>query len=91
LNPATGQLVEGGIEAQTRQVMQNLSHLLAAAGSSFEQVVKTTIFLTHMGDFAQVNQIYGSFFTVAPPARSTVQVAALPLGATVEIEMVALV
>lgn len=90
LNPATGQLVEGGIEVQTRQVMQNLSQVLAAAGSSFEQVVKTTIFLTNMADFAKVNEIYGSFFAAAPPARSTVQVAALPLGAAVEIEMIAL-
>ncbi|HMQ52906.1 MAG TPA: RidA family protein [Anaerolineae bacterium] len=90
LDPATGQLVEGGIEVQTRQVMQNLSQVLAAAGSSFEQVVKTTIFLTNMADFAKVNAVYGSFFAAAPPARSTVQVAALPLGAAVEIEMIAL-
>jgi 2-iminobutanoate/2-iminopropanoate deaminase len=90
LEPQTGSLVEGGIEAQTRQVMQNLAAVLEAAGSSLTQVVKTTIFVTDIQDFATVNQIYGSFFTDRPPARSTVQVAALPLGARVEIEAVAI-
>ena len=90
LVPQTGKLAEGGIEGQTRQVMQNLAAVLEAAGSSLAQVVKTTIFLTDINDFAQVNQVYGSFFAAEPPARSTVQVAALPLGAKVEIEMVAI-
>jgi len=90
LDPLLGQL-RTGIAAQTRQVMTNLRAVLAAAGSSMDRVVKTTIFLQDMGDFATVNQIYGSVFTVAPPARSTVAVAALPLGALVEIEVIALV
>ena len=90
LEPQTGALVEGGIEAQTRQAMQNLAAVLEAAGSSLTQVVKTTIFVTDINDFATVNQVYGSFFTDRPPARSTVQVAALPLGAKVEIEAVAI-
>lgn len=91
LDPATGQLVEGGIEEQTRQVMQNLSQVLEAGGSSLTHVVKTTIFVTDIGDFATVNHVYGSFFPANPPARSTVQVAALPVGARVEIEAVAMV
>lgn len=90
LEPQTGSLVEGGIEAQTRQAMENLSAVLEAAGSSLTQVVKTTIFVTDIKDFATVNQVYGSFFSDRPPARSTVQVAALPLGAGVEIEAVAI-
>ena len=89
LDPATGKL-QAGLEAQTRQVMANLQAVLEAAGASLESVVKTTIFLTDMGDFATVNAIYGEFFLDAPPARSTVAVAALPLGALVEIEVVAL-
>jgi 2-iminobutanoate/2-iminopropanoate deaminase len=90
LVPETGKLIEGGIEAQTRQVMQNLANILEAGGSSLAQVVKTTIFVTNLGDFAAINKIYGSFFTGDPPARSTVQVTALPLGAHVEIEAVAI-
>jgi 2-iminobutanoate/2-iminopropanoate deaminase len=90
LVPETGKLVEGDIKAQTRQAMQNLSRVLEAAGSSFGNVVKTTIFVINMADFAKINEVYGSFFTDAPPARSTVAVAALPLGAGVEIEAVAL-
>ncbi|MCB0162819.1 MAG: RidA family protein [Anaerolineae bacterium] len=89
LVPETGQLIEGGIEAQTQQVLTNLSKVLEAAGSSLGNVVKTTIFVTNIGDFAQVNKIYGTFFTNEPPARSTVQVAALPLGAKIEIEAIA--
>ncbi|HFQ95244.1 MAG TPA: RidA family protein [Anaerolineae bacterium] len=89
LDPATGKL-QAGLEAQTRQVMANLRAVLEAAGASLGSVVKTTIFLTDMGDFAAVNAIYGEFFPDAPPARSTVAVAALPLGALVEIEVVAL-
>jgi len=89
LDPATGQLVEGGIEAQTRQVLRNLSHVLDAAGSSLRHVVKTTVFMKDMGEFAQMNTIYGEMFGEHRPARSTVQVAALPRGAAVEIECVA--
>lgn len=89
LDPQTGKLRDG-LEAQTRQILQNLSAVLAAAGSSMGRVVKTTIFLTDIAAFATVNKIYGEAFPVAPPARSTVQVAALPLGSLVEIEAVAL-
>jgi 2-iminobutanoate/2-iminopropanoate deaminase len=91
LDPASGKLVEGGIEAQTRQVMANLRAVLEAAGSSMPQIVKTTIFLADIGDFPKVNAVYGEVFADAPPARSTVQVAALPLGGLVEIEAIALV
>lgn len=89
LLPETGQLVEGGIEQQTAQVMENLSQILQAAGSSLTNVIKTTIFVTDMADFGAVNKVYGSYFPQRPPARSTVQVGALPLGALVEIEAVA--
>lgn len=89
LDPATGKLADG-VEAQARQVMANLAAVLAAAGSSLDQVVKTTIFLQNMADFAAVNAIYGAAFSAAPPARSTVQVAGLPLGGLVEIEAIAL-
>jgi 2-iminobutanoate/2-iminopropanoate deaminase len=91
LDPASGQLVEGGIEAQTRQVMANLAAVLAAAGLTFADVVKTTIFLIDMNDFTTVNGVYGESFEDGPkPARSTVAVAALPRGARVEIEAIAL-
>lgn len=92
LDPLTGALVEGGIEAETEQVMRNLQAVLAAAGAGLENVLKTTIFLLDMGDFAIVNRIYGSALeeSEAPPARSTVQVAGLPRGARVEIEAVAM-
>lgn len=90
LTPGTGKLIEGGIEEQTRQVMQNLANVLEAAGSSLAHVVKTTIFVTNLGDFTAINKVYGSFFASDPPARSTVQVAALPMGANVEIEAVAI-
>ena len=79
-----------GIEAQTRQVLANLASVLEAAGSTMDQVVKTTIFLVDMNDFATVNAIYADAFSTVPPARSTVQVAALPLGGLVEIEAIAL-
>ncbi len=91
LDPATGQLVPGGIEEQTRRVMENLRAVLAAAGASFDDVVKTTIFLTDLADFARVNEVYGRCFAAAPPARATVQVAALPRGARVEIDAVAVI
>ena len=87
--PLTADLVQGGIEPETERVMANLSAVLDAAGASWGDVVKTTIFLVDMGDFAVVNGIYGRFVTDPPPARSTVGVAALPKGARVEIEVVA--
>jgi 2-iminobutanoate/2-iminopropanoate deaminase len=90
LDPVTKKLVEGGVEEQTRQAMANLAAVLAAAGMVFADVVKTTIFLTDMNDFAAVNAIYGESFDGGPaPARSTVAVAALPAGAKVEIEAIA--
>lgn len=91
LDPATMELVTGGVEAQTRQVLTNLKHVLECAGSGLNFVVKTTVFLQDMGDFAKMNAVYAEFFPENPPARSTVQVAALPKGALVEIECVALV
>ncbi len=89
LNPATGELVEGGVEAQTRQVLANIQAVLDEAKSTPAQVVKTTIFLADMNDFVAVNAIYGEFFPMPYPARSTVQVAKLPKGALVEIEIIA--
>ena len=89
LDPATQQMVQGDIRAQTERVMDNLLAVLEAAGVGFESVVKTNIFVVDLGDFATVNEIYGKRFPRSPPARSTVQVAALPKGAKVEIEMVA--
>jgi 2-iminobutanoate/2-iminopropanoate deaminase len=91
LDPATGALVEGGIEAQTRQALSNLQAVFEAAGASLDDVLKTTVFLQDIDDFAAMNQVYATFFGKAPPARSAVQVAALPLGARVEIEAVAVV
>jgi 2-iminobutanoate/2-iminopropanoate deaminase len=91
LDPLTGQLVDGGVEEQTRQVMANLAAVLAAAGLAFADVVKTTIFLADMNDFAAVNAVYGeSFDDAPPPARSTVAAAGLPRGARVEIDAIAL-
>lgn len=90
LDPASGSLVEGGVEAQTRRVMQNLAAVLKAAGSSLDRVVKTTVFVADLGDFATVNDVYVTYFPEQPPARSTVQVAGLPAGALVEIEAIAL-
>ena len=92
LDPATGQLVEGDIAAETRRVMDNLAGVLAAAGLAFKDVVRTTIFLADINDFAKVNEIYGGYFpaTAGPaPARATVQVAQLPKGARVEIDAIA--
>ncbi|SRR5690606_10739854 len=93
MDPESGQMVgEGDVRAQTERVMDNLAAVLAASGTSFSRVLKTTIFLTDLGDFAAVNEIYARRFEgVDPPARSTVQVAALPRGAKVEIEMIAVV
>ncbi len=89
--PATGDLIAGDIEAQTRQALNNLKAVLEAAGSGLDKVVKTTVFMTDLGDFTRMNGVYAEFFPSQPPARSTVQVAALPKGATVEIECVAVV
>lgn len=90
VDPATGEIVEGGIEAQTEQVFANLKVVLEAAGSSFEKVVKTTVFLYDMKDFATVNSIYAKYLGNDSPARSAFQVAALPKGSLVEIEAIAL-
>jgi 2-iminobutanoate/2-iminopropanoate deaminase len=89
INPVTGELVLGDAAPQARQVMENLGAVLRAAGSSFGDVVRATIYLTNLEDFAKVNEVYGSYFPAEPPARATVQVAALPRGAAVEIDMVA--
>ncbi|MBW8004168.1 MAG: RidA family protein [candidate division NC10 bacterium] len=90
LDPATGKLAEGGIEAQTRRVLENLKAVVEAAGGSFTQVVKTTVYLTDLSHFQAMNQIYAAYFEGHSPARSTVGVAQLPLEALVEIELVAL-
>jgi 2-iminobutanoate/2-iminopropanoate deaminase len=89
LDPRTGELVKGTVEEETRRVMENLGAVLLAGGAGFQHVVKTTIYRTDLADFAKVNEVYGSYFPVSPPARATVQVAALPRGARVEIEAVA--
>ena len=91
IDPATGNIVEGGIGPQTRQVLENLKAVLAAAGSSMHQVVKATVFLKNMADFAAMNDIYAAYLGDAKPARSTVAVAELPREALVEIDLVALV
>ena len=90
LDPATGELVGGGIEAQTEQVMENIAAVLAAAGLTFGDVVKSTIYLVDLADFSPVNEVYGRRFPADPPARSTVEVRGLPKGAAVEIEVIAL-
>ena len=89
LDPASQQMVAGDVRAQVERVMENLGAVLAAAGSGFDKVVKATIFVIDLNDFAIVNEIYGKRFPQNPPARSTVQVAALPKGARVEIELIA--
>jgi 2-iminobutanoate/2-iminopropanoate deaminase len=90
LDPMSMELVEGGIEAQTRQVLTNLKHVLETGDSGLKFVVKTTVFLQDMNEFTKMNAVYAEFFPENPPARSTVQVAGLPKGALVEIECVAL-
>lgn len=90
LDPKTGQMVEGGVEAEARQALTNLKAILEAGGSGLEKVVKTTVFLKDMADFARVNAIYAEFFVENPPARSAVAVAALPKNALVEIEAIAM-
>ena len=89
-DPATGNLITGGIQEQTERVLINLSAILEAAGSSWEKVVKTTVFLKDMGQFAQMNEVYAKFCKGAPPARSTVEVARLPKDVSVEIDVIAL-
>jgi len=90
LDPATGNLVSGGIEAETRRTLQNLAAVLDAAGTSLSRAVKTTVFLLDMSEFQKMNAVYAAFFPSNPPARSTVQVARLPKDARVEIEVIAL-
>ena len=89
IDPETGEMVDGGITAQTRQVFANLAAVLKAAGTSMDQVVKATVFLRHMTDFAAMNEVYAEHLDKATPARSTVAVAELPRGALVEIDLVA--
>ena len=90
IDPATGQFVSGGIAEQTQQVLKNLSAVLEAAGTSLQQVVKTTVYLADMQDFTAMNEVYATFFGAEPPARSTVQAARLPKDARVEIDVIAL-
>ena len=90
IDPQTGQFVDADVQTQTRQVMQNLAKVLEAGGSSFERVVRVTIFVTDMRDFAAVNEVYATFFQKDPPARACVEVSALPKGAKVEIDAIAL-
>jgi len=89
IDRGTGDLVPGGIENETRQALRNVQYILEAAGSGLDQVVKTTVFMRDLGEFARMNAVYAEFFTHKPPARSTVQVAALPKGGAVEIEAIA--
>ena len=89
LDPKSGQIVPGDIAAQTRRVLENIAAVLRAESLGFENIVKTTVFLTNLSDFQTMNEIYGSYFKKEPPARSTVQVPALPKGANVEIEVIA--
>ena len=91
LDPATGTIVAGGIRAETKQVFENLKAVLEAGGASLQDVIKTTVFLADLSEFAPMNEIYAAYFPSEPPARSTVGVAALPRGARVEIEAVAMV
>ena len=91
LDPKTGALVEGGIEAQTKRALDNLKAVLKAAGSSLEDVVKTTVFLKDMDDFGRMNEIYGAYFGKNPPARSAVEVSRLPKDVLIEVECVAVV
>ncbi len=91
LDPSTGKMVEGGIEAQAERVLRNLEAVLKAGGGSLSTVVKTTVFLTDLHDFPAVNAVYGKFFPQDPPARATVEVSKLPAGARIEIEAVAVV
>ena len=89
LDPATGQMIDGDVAAQTRRVMENLGAVLRAGGLSFAHVVRTTIFLADMNDFAAVNEVYGSYFTPPAPARATIQAARLPKDARIQIDAIA--
>ncbi len=89
IDPATGKLIEGNVEAEAEQVMKNIGAILSDVGLEFSDIAKTTIFLTDMGDFPKVNAVYGAYVADAKPARSTVEVAGLPLGMQVEIEVIA--
>jgi 2-iminobutanoate/2-iminopropanoate deaminase len=89
LDPKSGQIISGDIAAQTRRVLDNIAAVLRVEGLTFDNVVKTTIFLTDLGDFQTVNEVYSSYFKQDPPARSTVQVSALPRGAKIEVEAIA--
>lgn len=89
-DPATQQIIDGDIAAQTDRVLKNLSAILSAAGTSLDKVIRSTVFLKNMGDFAAMNEVYGKYFTAAPPARSTVEVARLPRDVLVEIDVIAL-
>jgi 2-iminobutanoate/2-iminopropanoate deaminase len=89
LDPATGQIVEGDIAAQTARVLENLKAVLAACGSSLDQVLKTTVYLKDLGEFARMNEVYARYFPANPPARSTVEVARLPREARIEIDAIA--
>lgn len=91
LDPATGEVVPGDVVAQTERVMENLKNVLAAAGASFENVVRCGIFLTDLNDFVKVNEVYGRHFPANPPARATVQVSKLPRGVMVEIDAIAVI
>ncbi len=90
IDPAVGQVINGDVAAQTERVLKNLSNILRAAGSGLEKVVRTTVFLKSMNDFATMNEVYARFFTKTPPARSTVEVARLPKDVLVEIDVIAL-
>lgn len=90
-DPRTGEIVPGGVEAETRQVLLNIKNILEAGGSSLENVVKTTVYLRDINDFAAMNAVYATFFPSNPPARSTIQAAALPRGIAVEIDTIAIV
>ncbi len=91
LDPETGELAAGGIENETRQALRNLQHILEAGGSSLDLVLKTTVYMRDLSEFSRMNAVYAEFFVHQPPARSTVQVAALPKGGSVEIEAIAVV
>ncbi len=90
IDPATGQIISGDVAAQTERVLKNVSEILTAAGTSLDKVVRTTVFLKNMSEFAQMNEVYARFFTKEPPARSTVEVARLPKDVLVEIDVIAL-
>jgi 2-iminobutanoate/2-iminopropanoate deaminase len=91
VNPATGEFVKGSMTLQTQRCMDNIKAILAAAGSAPKDIVRTTIYLTNMNDFAEVNEAYGNYFDLEPPARTTIQAAALPKGVAIEIDAIAYV